>query len=273
LALDVVAPLTMHTIESDINQLVKNMTEQELYSSFFGELNEIEGGYDSLDSFGEEHLGSSPSSPPEVIDGIILRPIKPDPEASPPLTRAPQKKRKTARKNVNQTNKKPRVSVKQEEKKFEVLGHAPKPEKHKKRLEANKKSAQASRERKKILKNELEIKVQELSQENKNLCKEIIELETENKVLKSEFIQLQKIISQSPVNLLASSNNKSPVKGKGIKKTNGDSKDAQSNCPPGFSGAAFMYLVIVLQSFSQHFLSLQESKGMIELPNPPITVR
>jgi len=76
------------------------------------------------------------------------------------------------------------------------------------------------------------------------------------------------------VNLLTSSTNKSPsFNAKNIKK-NGDSKDAQEPCTTGFSGAAFMYLIIVLQSFSQHFLTLvpEESK-IIELPNPPITVR
>jgi len=245
------SPISFNGIESDINLLVKNMTEEELYSSFFGELRAIEAA--SLDS---EPFGS-PSSP--ETDSVVLVPIKPDPESPPPLARVLSKRRKNARKNA-QESKKQRVSIKtEEEKKIDVMGRSSvKPEKHKKRLEANKKSAQASRERKKVLKNELEIKVQQLSEENKNLGKEIIELETENKVLKSEFIQLQRIISQSPA--LLNSTPTSP------KKHDGD-------CPPQFSGAAFMYLIIVLQSFSQHFSSLlPESKGL-EIPNQTITVR
>jgi len=156
-----------------------------------------------------------------------------------------------------------------------------KPEKHKKRLEANKKSAQASRERKKVLKSELELKVQQLSEENRSLGKEIIELETENKVLKSEFIQLQRIISQAPAISLGKTSEeiRSPSNGKitHSKTTQGEVKSMESNCPPVFSAAAFMYLVIVLQSFSQHFTSLlpESKRQLMELSNThaPITVR
>jgi len=64
-------------------------------------------------------------------------------------------------------------------------------------LEANKKSAQASRERKKALRVELEIKYDQLKQENAQLGTQITELETENKVLKGEFVHLQNLITHS----------------------------------------------------------------------------
>jgi hypothetical protein len=66
-------------------------------------------------------------------------------------------------------------------------------------LEANKKSAQASRERKKMLKCTLEEQLGQLSLENSDLATQITELETENKVLKNEFIHLQQLISESPI--------------------------------------------------------------------------
>jgi len=187
-----------------------------------------------------------------------------------------KKKRKTNRKTGGQLSKKQRVLIKSEENiKIEVLGSRPKPEKHKKRLEANKKSAQASRERKKVLRTELEIKLEQLSSENKTLNKEIIELETENKVLKSEFIQLQKIIAQTPTNLLnqGPSRANSQTLGKIGKTTNGNSKPGEGTPTSTFSGAAFMYLIIVLQSFSQHFSSIQP-KSMVDIPpNNAISVR
>jgi hypothetical protein len=70
-------------------------------------------------------------------------------------------------------------------------------DKYNKRLLANKKSAQASRERKKNLRGELEQKVIDLSKENTNLQIQITEVETENKVLANEVIQLQKLIEDS----------------------------------------------------------------------------
>jgi len=71
--------------------------------------------------------------------------------------------------------------------------------KYHKRLQANKKSAQASRERRKSLKSELEILVGNLQQENKSLQKTITELGTENQVLKKEFVTLQHIIMENPL--------------------------------------------------------------------------
>jgi hypothetical protein len=85
-------------------------------------------------------------------------------------------------------------------------------DKYSKRLAANKKSAQASRERKKALKSELEEKMKHLQTENSRFATEITELETENKVLKNEFIHLHKLINDSPVfsKLLVRSNMQLP---------------------------------------------------------------
>ncbi len=70
-------------------------------------------------------------------------------------------------------------------------------DKYAKRLEANKKSAQASRERRKTLKAELEVRVDLLQNENIQMHALITEMETENKVLKNEFLQLQSLIADA----------------------------------------------------------------------------
>jgi len=124
-------------------------------------------------------------------------------------------------------------------------------QKYNKRLEANKKSAQASRERKKVLKTELEEQVSGLTKENENLETEITELNTENRVLKQEFVHLNNMVNSSPylAKLMAQyeyaqANYKKlldtyePVKGVPV-----------GNTPE----AAAAMLLIVLHSFSQHF--------------------
>jgi len=233
-----------------LNTLDSDVIQDDLFKCFFDELGDIESGFDSLDSIGESSCGSSPSSPIETT--LLLKPIKPDPEEIPTKSPNIKKKRKTTKRNDSRTSKKQRINIKKEEEIKTEFSNDPKPEKNKKRLEANKKSAQASRERKKILKNELEITVKKLSEENKDLNKEIIELQTENKVLKGEFIQLQRMISQSPMF--------------GI-----PSKGPSGEIGQTFSGAAFMYLIIVLQSFSQHFLSqLQTTNIPLEIANNTI---
>jgi len=130
-------------------------------------------------------------------------------------------------------------------------------EKYLRRLEANKLSAQASRERKKQLKSILEIKVNDLSEENKILSKEMTQLETENKVLKAEFIQLQNLIFQSPIlgKLMAQQLSMNLPSVEEMEKK----KLKQSNQIPLFTPSAstdpasFMYLLVVLQTFSHYF--------------------
>eukprot|EP01117_Protostelium_nocturnum_P013353 TRINITY_DN4977_c0_g1_i1.p1 TRINITY_DN4977_c0_g1~~TRINITY_DN4977_c0_g1_i1.p1 ORF type:complete len:250 (-),score=68.58 TRINITY_DN4977_c0_g1_i1:130-879(-) len=71
--------------------------------------------------------------------------------------------------------------------------------KKEKRLEANKRSAQASRDRKKQLKEELEEKVEVLSQEKTEISSEITRLKAENDVMKRELVSLHEMIGQSPL--------------------------------------------------------------------------
>jgi len=189
-------------------------------------------------------------------------------------------------------------------------------EKYKKRLISNKRSAQASRERKKLLKNELEAKLAELRKGQLALLESISELETENKVLKREFMNLQQLISDSALLskllLLLSSNSNSnggsesirmpelfsngsncskmlfnptlspeslingihlPVIGQSEKNPLHPSK-SNSSSPPNFNEVsnailsldtpmtASMYMMIVLQTFSQLFKSFQNSSSI-----------
>jgi septal ring factor EnvC (AmiA/AmiB activator) len=149
-------------------------------------------------------------------------------------------------------------------------------DKYLKRLEANKKSAQASRERKKQLKDELEKKVLDITAENRRMATEITQLETENKVLKGEFIQLQKIIADSPVLSklmdratsvqLALSDKERMMKAEEI-------PSSSSTSSPNSNTAAFMYLMIVLQSFGQHFAALGQTPNFDFMNlRPPVEV-
>jgi len=106
-----------------------------------------------------------------------------------------------------------------------------KDDKYSKRLEANKKSAQASRQRKKALKIELEAKLAFLSKENADILSQMASLETENKVLKTEFIELQGLISNAS------------------KSFELDNTNLKSNS----SIVAMLYLLVVLYSFRGHF--------------------
>jgi hypothetical protein len=132
-------------------------------------------------------------------------------------------------------------------------------DKYVKRLEANKLSAQASRERKKHLKNTLEEQANQLLQENSKLGIEITQLETENKVLKGEFLQLQNLIAQSPIfsKLMAqriSLNLPSveQMEQKRLERLEMNSKSLPLFTPSQSSDpTALMYLMIVMQTFSQ----------------------
>jgi len=111
-------------------------------------------------------------------------------------------------------------------------------------LAANKKSAQASRERKKALRVELETKFDSLKAENASLSKQITELETENKVLKGEFANLQNLIDQSAhlTKLMEKANLNAPM----------------VSLPPTVTDntAAALYLMIVLKAFGHYFSSM-----------------
>ena len=155
------------------------------------------------------------------------------------------------------------------------------------RLQANKKSAQASRERKKALKVELEAKLQILTRENASLHTQTTQLETENKVLKNEFIQLQNLINDSTVmskllnqqlnnnsnNNVANTNNSNsnnltitPSNNNVISFTTSQQEEIIK--PINFNNnnnnaAAALYLMIVLHSFGQHFNKITMSSPSI----------
>jgi len=207
--------------------------------------------------------------PPETwSDDYLYSYIKPDPDTADTVpyantvtpTRAPPKReaRKPTRKAA--APRKTR-SVKQEV-----------DQKYQRRLEANKLSAQASRERKKQLKNILEDQMTQLEEENTSLSNEITQLETENKVLKGEFVQLQSLIAQSPVlsKLMAQqiSMNLPTIEEMENMKIE---RQLETQTVPLFTPsastdpAAFMYLMIVLQTFSQYFANTATSNMSVPM--------
>jgi hypothetical protein len=155
-------------------------------------------------------------------------------------------------------------------------------EKYLKRLEANKLSAQASRERKKQLKVLLEDQMGQLEVENKQLGNEITQLETENKVLKGEFVQLQTLIAQSPIlsKLMAQqiSLNIPSVEAmeqkqmQRLEELNNSSKLPLFTPSATTDPAAFMYLMVVMQTFSQFFNKIPTNTPSIQMPSPSVSV-
>jgi len=177
---------------------------------------------------------------------------------------APEKntKRPAATPKRARSSKKPKIEVKQETNLVYVdhpSSYRKVEDKHSKRLIANKKSAQASRERKKQLKVLLEHKVKELTAENSELGTKITQLQTENKVLKGEFVHLQRMISESPIlsKMMARSNMESlPELDPKMRK----------ELPPALTNAACFYLMVMLYSFGQHFTSVQMAPINNSLP-------
>jgi len=245
----------------DMENLIKNMSEEELYKCFFPENNNATNATEtenlnppsnsiewnpselnfpdlSLLDLQSDYLTTSTTQPD------ILLPLNVTVKQEFPEAHKDARKRTQSR-NTDTTNvKRPRLNTQvivKDEKKF-VKGVD---DKYKKRLQANKKSAQASRERKKQLKTELEIQVNYLVEENSSLGTQITELETENKVLKNEFLQLQRLISDSAIlsKLMARANMSlmPPVPETPVK----PSSTAQI--------AAWWYLMIVLYSFNHYW--------------------
>jgi len=123
-------------------------------------------------------------------------------------------------------------------------------ERHQKRLVANKRSAQASRERKKQLKALLEERVIGLTKENSHLTISIAQLETENKVLKNEFIQLQNLIDESTsMSKFAARSQFNP---NSIKST-----------VPSSPLAVALYIMVVLNSFGNYFSTIPLQKQIV----------
>lgn len=207
------------------------------------------------------------------LSEFFLQPVKPEPIDSPKVSvfnhaEAPDIKRKIPLKD-NKLIKKQKLEFKKEVK-IEAPKVSKKEDKYQKRLQANKRSAQASRERKKALKVELEQKVDELTEENANLGTQITELETENKVLKNEFIHLQRLICDSSIlsKLMAKASSPMPSSNSTqVKET-----DANLTLPTNSNnyGAAFTYLMVILYSFGQHFNNSTKLPPMLNgLALPP----
>ncbi|PRP83495.1 putative hydrolase [Planoprotostelium fungivorum] len=74
----------------------------------------------------------------------------------------------------------------------------PRDDKHRERLEANKRSAQLSRDRKKAQRDILESGLVTLSAEKKSIEHEMALLKTENDFLKKELVSLQDLVEKSP---------------------------------------------------------------------------
>jgi len=121
-------------------------------------------------------------------------------------------------------------------------------ERYAKRLEANKKSAQASRERKKHLKGELETRLESLQKESIEMHALITSLETENKVLNNEFLQLQRLIGDATT--MSNSFNYSMEK---FALKNG----LKLKSP---AAATMFYLLYMLHSYGQQFNNNSNSK-------------
>jgi len=205
--------------------------------------------------------------PVEEVNFPDLSVISFDSENMPPLSVEPQtslpevvvkqeftqdnlKKRTPTRKHAIRSNKKPKLEdyllIKEEKKAIPHIKGEVVDDKYKKRLVANKRSAQASRERKKQLKVELEQVVDKYVEENGTLATQITELQTENKVLKAEFVQLQRLITESAVlsKLMARANMTF------LPPTNVDPNVQPTSTQ---QAAAMWYLMIVLYSFNQYF--------------------
>jgi len=273
----------MQTDNLDLDSILHDLNQDQLYDFFiplddvfgaasFNSMNTASSSDDQLADFFQE-LPDIQSTPAH---------IKPDPDApfhlpfSSHFMNPGSKKRKGIVEVPFDGSKKQRwetetiatpTPLKAEVTNTIKRGKRERDDKYLRRLKANKKSAQASRERKKEEKIQLEQVVEELSKENKLMETEITQMETENKVLKGEFVQLQKLISDSAIlsklmaraasmQLAASDNERMMKEASSSKKIPFSlSKDSFSNVNP----AAFMYLLIVLQSFGQYFSSMKQS--------------
>eukprot|EP01114_Cavostelium_apophysatum_P017004 TRINITY_DN4956_c0_g1_i1.p1 TRINITY_DN4956_c0_g1~~TRINITY_DN4956_c0_g1_i1.p1 ORF type:complete len:287 (-),score=60.95 TRINITY_DN4956_c0_g1_i1:73-933(-) len=244
----------------NFDSLLKDMSEEDLYNAF---LNNSQQNSASSDIPPVQLSTVEASEFPDLsaldLSEYLLQPIKQEPteeKANPRLVEVLPEKRKSPR-EASKVNKKARVikpETKPEPVKVEfptgkyTAGTVKKEDKYQKRLQANKRSAQASRERKKALKIELEQKVDELVEENAQLGTAITELETENKVLKNEFIHLQRLIGESSIltKLMARANMSL------LPPEVPETADGQANRNAA-NPTAFFYLMIVLYTFNQHF--------------------
>jgi len=247
----------------DFDTLLKDVNQEDFSNWFNLENIKLEFDNPSSSPFEATNYEPLPIVSPEnwPTDDLIY--IKPDPEAMQteevefPLTKAPTKEKKKSGRRGTKRKTTLVKAAKQEEEEEEV------DDKYLKRLEANKISAQASRERKKQLKNYLEEQMNTLSQENSKLGTEITQLETENKVLRSEFIQLQNLIAQSPIlsKVKAQQYSISLPTMEQLEQKKLDRIQSKIDSPslPLFAPStstdpsALMYLMVLMQTFNQYW--------------------
>jgi len=238
--------LEMPETELDFDRFLANMNPEELYRVWSPPHESQEAASSPNSSslaFDEQELPDLSvlaydvlqSAPAEEISLENENPSTPEVQTSPVQVKE-EPKRRTSPPTNKRAQKKPKIT--------EVIEIKPeKDDKYQKRLAANKKSAQASRERKKALRSELEAKFDSLQSENASLSKQITELETENKVLKGEFANLQNLITQSAhlSKLMEKANMNAPI----------------ISLPPTIrdNSAAALYLMIVLKAFGHYFTS------------------
>jgi len=235
---------------------------------------------ETLLDFGQTTFEPLSVMPPETWNDSLLY-IKPDPELLPvkeePLSEEPLQEELSTRLPVKREAKKPIRRNVAKKPRFQNVD-----DKHQKRLEANKLSAQLSRDRKKQLKIILESKMSTLTDENATLGTEITKLEAENKVLKSEFVQLQNLIYQSPVlsKLMAQkiSLNLPSIEEMENKKFEKLQRSKEPSSPlPLFTPSAssdptaLMYLMIVMQTFQNYWQQVTNNNQM-NMQTLPLTV-
>jgi len=116
----------------------------------------------------------------------------------------------------------------------------------------------------------------------KKLGTEITQLETENKVLKSEFVQLQTLISESPIlsKMMAQKFSMSlpSIEEMEQKKMDKIKERTESTVSTLFTPslnsdpAALMYLMIMLRTFGQYFNTQVVDINTTQLPTTPLSV-
>jgi hypothetical protein len=213
---------------ADIDTFLSGIAEDNIYTSFLNEEGAETTSFSTLpdialSNFSTEVVASLPPQElPQIQPSSVI--VKKEMESKAPISKStPQAKKQKVEKVEKKDN-----------------------ERYHKRLVANKKSAQASRERKKVLRTELEEKVDNLTRENANLLLSITAVETENRVLKNEFVQLQNLINDST----------SMTKFAAMQQYN---NPLQYDTSPVLKGivsspmAAALYMMVVLNSFSHYF--------------------
>jgi len=213
----------------DIDNFLKDMTEDELYKSFLNDNGGGEATFSSLPDISNYSTEVLPSLP--IATQIATSPSQSISQTPQQVQVLPVKKEVSS---VKTSSAKKQKVEKQKD------------ERYHKRLVANKKSAQASRERKKLLRGELEDKIVALTKENANLLISITAVETENKVLQNEFVQLQNMINDST----------SMTKFAAMQQYNNPLQYDTSAALKGIVSspmATALYMMVVLNSFSHIF--------------------